>query len=371
MRERVLTRRELNQATLARQLLLERTALPATAAIRRVGGLQAQVPNPPYIGLWSRLVGFRREELTGALERREVVRVAAMRSTLHLLPADDYLALFPALQPALTRAMRAFFGARASGLDVAALVETARAAAAERPLLQGELKARLLEVAPGRDADALAYAVRAHLPLVQVFPGGTWRSAANHPYALAEAWLGRPVEEDVGPAPLVRAYLAAFGPASVADAQAWTGLTGLKPVFAALRPELAVVRDEAGRELFDLPGVPLSNPATPAPVRFLPEYDNLLVAFADRRRVIADEHKPRVFLSAARVRATVLVDGEVRAVWAVERGTGKAKGTATLTIEPFAPLGEAEAEAVAEGERLLAWMEEPGTALAVRVSRES
>jgi hypothetical protein len=191
-----------------------------------------------------------------------------MRSTLHLLPADDYLALFPALQPALTRAMRAFFGARASGLDVAALVETARAAAAERPLLQGELKARLLEAAPGRDPEALAYAVRAHLPLVQVFPGGTWRSAANHPYALAEAWLGRPVGEDVGPAPLVRAYLAAFGPASVADAQAWTGLTGLKPVFAALRPELAVVRDEAGRELFDLPGAPRPDPDTPAPVRF-------------------------------------------------------------------------------------------------------
>lgn len=368
MGERILSRRELNRATLARQLLLERAALPAVDAVGRLAGLQAQVPNPPYLGLWSRLEGFRREELTAALERREVVRAAAMRSTLHLLPAADYLARFPAIQPALARALRAFFGRKAAGLDTAALVAAARAAAASGPLRQAELKARLLEVAPGRDPDALAYAVRAHLPLVQVFPGGTWRSGANHPYAPAEAWLGRPLGDDPDPAPLLDAYLAAFGPASVADAQAWSGLTGLKPVFDRLRPELAVSRDELGRELFDLPGAPLPPPETPAPVRFLPEYDNLLVAFADRRRLIADEHRRFVFLSAARVRATVLVDGEVRAVWAVGRGTGTGNGAATLTVEPFAPLGDAEREVVAEGERLLAWMEDGAGERTVRIA---
>ncbi len=170
--ERILILRELNRATLARQLLLDRATIPVPDAVARLVGLQAQVPNPPYIGLWTRLRDFRRDDLTRLLEERRVVRAPLLRSTLHLFTAEDYALLRPALQPALTRALAAFFGRRAKGLDIARLVAAARAHLQETPRTFTELRALLSDLEPDRDPEALAYAVRTHLPLVQAPPGG-------------------------------------------------------------------------------------------------------------------------------------------------------------------------------------------------------
>lgn len=353
MSERILTQRELNRALLARQMLLERAPLPALDATARLVGLQAQAPNAPYIGLWTRLRDFRRDQLTDLLERRRVVRATMMRSTLHLVTAEDYLLLRPLLQPALTRALHAFFPRR-KDLDVAAIAAAARVYAEQAPRTFPELRTLLLERFPGEDPAALAYAVRTHLPLVQMPPGGAWGFAGSPAHALAEAWLSRPLTASPdGPRELIFRYLAAFGPATVRDIQAWSGLTGLKSAVAALKPELRTFRDERGDELLDLLDAPLPSAGVPAPPRFLPEFDNLILSHADRTRVVTDEHRPAIFLSAGRVRATFLVDGFVAGTWKIERTPGR-EATATLMIEPFTPLsGDARAALAAEGERLL------------------
>ena len=214
----VLTPRELNRATLARQMLLDRERIPPLDAIKRLVGLQAQIPNPPYVSLWTRLHGFRREDLSRLLHERRAVRAPLMRSTLHLVSAEDYLLLWPALQPALVRALNAFFGRRARGLDVDRLFAAARKVLDEAPRTMGELKAVLAEVEPDRDGDALNYVVRTHLPLVQVPPGGTWGSGAAAAYATAEAWLGRPSSGPKFPLrELLFRYLVGFGRSSRRD----------------------------------------------------------------------------------------------------------------------------------------------------------
>jgi hypothetical protein len=362
--ERVLTVRELNRATLARQLLLEPADLRLPAAMERLVGLQAQVNNPPYIGLWTRLPAMQRDALTQLMTERRVVRGALMRSTLHLTAADDFVRLWPALQPALARALGSFFGERARGLDIDRLVAAARPALLETPRTMTQIGELLRAIEPARDPAALSYAIRSHLPLVQTPPAGAWRTGGSPTYALADVWLGRPLATPAqSQRLLVRRYLAAFGPATVRDVQTWSGLTNLKPAFAALRPELRVFRDERGQELLDLPDQPLPPADTPAPARFLPEYDNLLLAYADRSRVIADVYRPRVFLSAGRVRATVLVDGMVAGAWRVER----VKQTATLVVEPFAPLTDtARADLAREGERLARFIEDDATTVEVQ-----
>ncbi len=363
MPDRILTPRELNRATLARQMLLEREKTSVPDAVERLVGLQAQVPSPPFIGLWTRLRNFRREDLTAAMEKRQVVRAALMRSTLHLMTAGDYVLLRQAIQPALVRGLNAFFGKRAKDLDVEKLIAAARKALEERPLAQGELRDVLSEVEPNRDVAALAYAVRTYLPMVQIPSGGRWGYSNRPPYALPESWLGASVSEDDQPRELLRRYLTAFGPATVQDAQAWSGLTRLKETIEALKPELSVFRDERGRELFDLPGAPLPSPDTPAPVRFVPEYDNLVLSHADRTRVIADEYRKAVFLSAGRVRATFLVDGFVAGVWKVE----KSRNLATLVLEPFKRLSKQDHDSLTEeGEKLVRFVGDDVKAHSVR-----
>lgn len=352
--ERVLTLRELNRATLARQMLLERASFPAADAVARLAGLQAQVSKPPYIGLWTRLADFRREELEDLLRQRRVVRATLMRSTLHLATAEDYPRFRPALQPVLTRALHAAFGQRARRLDVDRLVVEARPFLEEQPRSLAELREYLAGVEPGEAPEAMVSAVaRAALPLVQVPPGGSWRSGSPK-YAPAESWLGSPLaspEESMRH--LILSYLAAFGPSSAGDAQQWSGLLGLAEVLDGLRDELRTFRDKQGRELFDVPDGPLPMADAPAPPRFLPEYDNVVLSHADRTRVLPDECRSRIFLSAARVRATFLVDGWVRGAWRTEK-KGRA---AVLALEPFAPLSEAARSALLEeGERLLRFM---------------
>jgi DNA glycosylase AlkZ-like len=354
--DRVLTLRELNRATLARQMLLDRENASALEAVERLAGLQAQVTSPPYVGLWTRLKDFRREELTRLVQERRVVRATLMRATLHLMTAVDYLLLRPALQPALTRSMNSIAGKRLDGLDVDRIVGAAREFFEEEPCPFADLRPLLSELEPDRDQSALAYAVRTQLPLVQVPSGGVWGYSGKAPFTTPERWLGRPFSGSEDPRALVRRYLAAFGPATVRDVQAWSGRTQLRQSLEEIKAELRTFRDEGGNELLDLPGAPLPSGDTPAPPRFVPDYDNLVLSHADRGRVISEEHRKKVFLSAARVRATFLIDGFVRGAWKIEK-TSKA---ATLLIEPFAPLSKGDRDILGdEGERLVRFVAEP------------
>jgi hypothetical protein len=201
--------------------------------------------------------------------------------------------------------------------------------------------------------------------MVMVPTGDRWAFPSVADFTLADTWLDEPIDQEAGPAALVRRYLAAFGPATAADVQTWSGLGGMKAVLEAIRPELHVVEDERGRELFDLPDAPRPAQDVPAPPRFLPEFDNLVLAHADRTRLLADEHRPAVVTKNLRVRATFLWDGEVRGTWTIERK----KATATLHLAPFEPLPKPAAEALAEeGERLLRFVEDDAATFAVTIA---
>src|SRR5829696_5990238 len=367
MSEQTLTLRELNRATLARQMLLDRETLPVLDAVGRLVGLQAQVPSLPFVGLWTRLQDFRRDDLTRLMRERLVVRATLMRATLHLMTAADYLLLRPALQPALTRSLQSIAGRRMQGLDVDELVATVHEFFAREPRAFAELGATLSELLPDRDPSALAYAVRTHLPLVQVpSANSTWGYSGRIPFTPAESWLGKPLATSQDPRHLFLRYLAAFGPAGVMDFQAWSGLTRTKGAIEALKPELRSFRDERGNEMLDLPDAPLPPGDAPAPVRFVPDYDNLILSHSDRTRVISDEHRPKVFLSAARVRATFLVDGFVRGAWKIE----KSRRAATLVIEPFEPLADEDRAALTgEGERLLRFVADGAETVEVRFAQ--
>ncbi|HEY9898666.1 MAG TPA: winged helix DNA-binding domain-containing protein [Pantanalinema sp.] len=352
---RTLSLQALNRATLARQLLLERANAPVVEAIERLAGMQAQIPKPPFVGLWSRLADFRRSALFDALHRRTIVRATMMRGTLHYMSAEDYLGLRPALSDFLAQALRATLRTRLDGLDVAGVVEAARGVFAEHPHTFTALRDRLMERFTDADERVLGFTARMHLPLVMVPDGSAWGYPADAAFTLAEGWLSRPMGTDEGPSELVRRYLAAFGPATVADAQAWSGLKGLKETFEALRPELVTFRDARKREFFDLPDAPRPAEDVPAPARFLPEYDNLVLAHADRTRLVADVHRPRIVTKNLKVLATFLIDGAVAGTWRIER---KAKA-ATLVVEPFEPLSASRRDELeAEGEGLLRFCEE-------------
>jgi hypothetical protein len=217
--ERVLTLRELNRATLARQMLLQRENISALQAVERVLGLQAQVTSPPYVGLWTRIEGFRREDLTRLMQERRVVRATLMRATLQLMSARDYLLLRPALQPALSRSMRSIAGKRLEGLDLDRLIGAAKEFFDEEPRTFADLRPLLSKLEPERDQSALAYAVRTRLPLVQVPSGGVWGYSGKAPFTTPERWLGGPPSGSEDPRALVLRYLAAFGPATVRDIQ--------------------------------------------------------------------------------------------------------------------------------------------------------
>jgi hypothetical protein len=356
MSETTLTRGELNRALLARHMLLAREKATPLNAVERLVGLQAQQARPPFVGLWTRLASFERDDLVRLLKARKIVRSTLMRATLHLMTAKDYVALRGAVQPCLSAGMRAVLGDRASGFEVESLLPVARGLFEERPRTFNELRAELVKRFPTANDRALGYAVRTHLPLVTVPDGGDWGYRPDSDFAVAETWLGEPVGTDEKPHALVLRYLAAFGPATAADVQTWSGLGGLKGVLDELRPKLAVFRDERKREMFDLPKAPRPDAETPAPVRFVPEFDNLILAHADRSRVIADEWRPRVVTKNLQVAATFLVDGFVAGTWKV----AVVRKVATLTVSPFAPLSaKVKEELAAEGERLVRFVE-PG-----------
>jgi DNA glycosylase AlkZ-like len=364
--EKVLSARELGRATLARQLLLDRSGVDAVEAVGRLAGMQAQEPGPPYIGLWSRLEGFEAEELMAAIEARKVVRATAMRGTVHLLRARDYVRLHSAIADALQGDMARYLSARLEGVDVDALVEDGRALfGKEEAMSAAALRDALAKLHPEADVRAIAAVVRTSLPLVRVPDGGRWGFTPKAPFTDAEGWIARPLRKRPDRAELVRSYLGAFGPASVRDAEAWLGGAVPGPVFESLGSELARFRDERGRELFDLKEAPRPSPDEPAPVRLLPEFDNLVLAHDDRTRVISDDHRKGLTTKNLRVRATILVDGSVAGFWKLE----KSRGTATIVIEPLVRLRAADRKAaLAEAEALAAFMEPGAKAHNARVA---
>jgi hypothetical protein len=362
MRETMLDRRTLNRATLARQLLLGRAVLSVPEALVRVGGLQAQTPHTWYVGLWSRLADYQPEDTSRLLAEARIVRVALMRSTIHLVTAEDCRWLRPLVEPVIVRSTMGAFGRGLAGVDRAELVSASREALADRPLTLGELGRALAVRWPDRDLTALGHAARAWLPLAQVPPRGLWGRSGRPAHLPVDQWLGAPGEDEavVGEAPgscperLVLRYLAAFGPATVRDVRQWSGVTRLAEVLDRLRPQLRTFRDEQGRELVDLPDAPRPDPDTPAPVRYLYDFDNVLLSHADRSRVVTVDYTEQGFGGGVMEQPrSVLIDGFVAATWRV----AVTRERATLTVRPFRRLTSRELDDVwTEGEALLRFL---------------
>ncbi len=353
MPDSVLTLRQLNRTLLARQLLLEHHVIKPLAAMEQLLALQSQIPNPPYIGLWTRLQRFDKTELTALLDSREVARAPWIRSTLHLVNTTDHQRFQAVIQPALARGLRSFFGKRAKDLNIERLIEIAIPfLEAETPTI-GALRDELQRHYPQHDKQAMAYAVRSYLPLVQVPPSGSWGVGTRAIYTTASSWLGDPQPSDL--TALFRRYLAAFGPASIMDFQTYCGMTSLKTKLAPAVKSLVSYRDESGAQLYDLPDMPILPEETVAPLRFLPEYDNILIAHKSRVRILPEAHRKKVFVSAGRVLGSVLIDGFVGGIWK----TGRDKGCAVLSITLFEPTAPAiQDEIAAEGMRLLRFIDE-------------
>ena len=359
-----LSNRALNRAFLARQMLLEREKTTAVAAVERLVGMQAQVARPPFVGLWTRLLDFRRNELVDALHARSLVRATSLRATLHLMSAADYAAMRGALQPMLTRGMQSVLRDRSLGLDVEKLDAEARKFFTRSPATFDALRDHLKKKFPTVDERAMGYTVRTHVPLVQVPTDAQWGFPAAADFALADRWLSKKIStRPTSPEAIVLRYLAAFGPATPSDAQAWSGMGGLREVFESLRPSLVTFQDERKRELFDLPNAPRPGADADAPLRFIPDFDNLVLSHDDRSRIMANEHRSRVTLKNLQVRATFLVDGVVAGTWKSERK----RKTAVLVIEPFGAIPKRTRTALEEeGEKLLEFLEEEATERPIR-----
>jgi hypothetical protein len=326
MTERVLSTRALNRALLARQLLLERSTLPLTAALEQVGGLQTQYAPSGYIGLWSRLRDFRRDELTRALNERRVIQGTLIRSTIHMVSAADW-----PLFAAGSRNARREWWLRVSrreteGVDVEAIVRRVRSILADGPRRQ----AQILELLEPEGDPRLAWRTAGQLiDMVRVPPSGTWEQRRADLYGLADDWVGAStLSEAEGQEHLVRRYLGAFGPAVPADIALWAGLPPKTVPSVLERLDLPTFRDERGRQLFDLPDMPLPDPDTPAPVRFLPTWEATLLVHARRTLILPEAYRPLIFnTKMPQSVPTFLVDGAVAGTWRHEDGR--------IDIKPF------------------------------------
>jgi hypothetical protein len=317
--ERVLTQRDLNRALLARQLLLERARLPIPRALERMGGLQAQYAPSMYAGLWTRLEGFERDALTRALERRSVIQATLMRATIHLVSKRDYWPFAVAIREPRRRWWERVHPNRPRDMGPAAK-------RLRRYLADGPRRRKEIEEFLGRER---ALGVGAYLDLVRVPPSGTWEQRRADLYAAAEDWVGpESIEADEALTLLVRRYLAAFGPALRGDIADWAGVP-VGEIDAALgRLKLRRFRDEAGKELLDLPRAPLPDPDTPAPPRFLPVWDATLLVHCRRTQILPEEYRPLVFnVKTPQSVNAFLIDGRVAGTWRYEQGRVK--------LEPF------------------------------------
>ena len=323
--------------------------------IERLVGMQAQEPENPYVALWLRLEDFRPSDLSELIAERLAVRAQLMRGTIHLVSARDCLAIHPLTQPLLARVFRSSWGEGLAGADVREVAAAGLELLAERPRTRAQLRDLLVPRWPEADPATLAQAVTFNLPLVQVPPRGLWGTSGQATWAPAETYLGEALATDPSPDDLVWRYLGAFGPASPADVRTWCGLTGLREVIDRLRPRLRAFRDENGRELLDLPDGPLPDSETPAPPRFLPEYDNVMLAHADRSRVLSGQGPGEPFPTGKWI-GTLMVDGFYRANWKAEPDAA----AAMLTIDRFKPLPgdppDTAEEIEAEGLALLSFI---------------
>ncbi|MFI1461932.1 winged helix DNA-binding domain-containing protein [Nocardia carnea] len=356
---RVLDRRALNRATLDRQLLLRRSELPVVDAVEHLVGLQAQTPHTWYVGLWSRLSGFVPEQAADLLTARTLIRIALMRSTIHLVTPQDARALRPLIQPVLDRDLyrNHTHGTPIEGIDMAKLVADGIELLAAEPLTNKQLGVLLAERWPGRAPASLVYAIRNQVPLVQVPPRGVWGRSGPIAHTTADAWLGADRTSTASLEQMILRYLAAFGPAGVKDVQMWSGLTRLREIVDRIRPELMVFRDQHGQELFDLPDAVRPDRDTPAPPRFLYDFDNLLLSHADRTRVITDEYSRQGYRTQRPAPQILLLDGFTAGDWTITRGTG----TATITIRPYGrPFTAEDAAAVTEEAHGLLAFTDPG-----------
>jgi hypothetical protein len=333
----VLTTRALNRALLARQLLLERSPGPMEAAVEQVGGLQTQNAPSGYIGLWSRLAGLRRDDYTAALNERRLVQGWLMRVTIHTVSAADYWPMAIAVREARRAWWLRTWAGSVTDDEMRAAAGAIRELLADGPLRQKMLRERMAQHGFSRE---VANAAALWVDLVRVPPQGTWERPRADNYGLAEQWLP-PVEMGAEEARdrLLRQYLAAFGPASMADASGWTGLpvADLRPV--AERTPLERYRDEAGRELLDLPGAPMPGAETPAPARFLGSFDPTLLIQARRTQILPEAFQPLIFQARTpRSWHTFLVDGQVAGTWTYQG--------AMVELQPLRELAPDERRAV-------------------------
>ena len=387
----VLSRRALNRATLARQFLLERVDLPIIEMITRLGGLQAQTPHTWYVALQNRLRSPDPHEVGRLLTEGALVRMSLMRSTLHLVTPQEARWLRGTTGEVMARDLEhSTHGKATAGLDRSAVLDMARKILADHPLTPKQLGEHLAERWPDVPGPHLSYLVRCLLPVVQVPPRGVWGASGAPALAPADTWTGLPMDAVPDRERLVLRYLAAYGPASVQDVQAWSGLTRLKPVVEGLRDRLVSFHREEDEntakarratnpvELFDLPHAPRPGSDlypdlhvdTPAPARFLYDFDNVLRAHADRTRVISDEGRRRIAVRNGMPPSTVLLDGSVAATWKVNRArpTRSSAHARSLEVSPFRPLtGSETEEVVEEGRRLLDFLSPGQSGREVRI----
>jgi hypothetical protein len=358
-----ISQRALNRATLERQHLLRRRSMPVLAMVDHLVGLQAQTPHTAYVGLWDRIEGFTPDQLADRIADRSVVRMALMRGTIHQVTAEDAWGLRPLMQPVLDRVQRGNFDKRLKGVDRDALVAEGRAFVAQQPRTFKELGDHLLERWPDGDRLAMEQTIRTEVALVQVPPRGLWGRSGPIAHTSVEAWLGDAPATSPSIDHIVRRNLAAFGPASAMDIQAWCGLTRMREVTDRLRPELIELRTDDGRQLLDLPDAPRPGPDVPSPPRYLYDYENILLSYADRSRFIQPGLARSLTERTQESLSTFILDGVVAGTWAVRRE----RTTATLVVTPFRPLTAPERRGLEdEGAGLLAFAAPEATDRAIR-----
>jgi hypothetical protein len=320
-----ISRRALNRTTLHRQMLLERSTGSVASVIEHLVGMQAQNPHDPYFALWARLEGFEAADLSGMIERREAVRGQMMRATIHLMTTPDFLALRPQFQSVCARTLGSTaFDRDTRDVDRESLLALGRSLLEEKPRTRAELGPLLEAEWPGIPAGSLAQVVTFLLPVIQAPPRGLWHRSGPAAWTTIESWAGTKLAAGAVVETAVRRYLAAFGPASITDMRVWSGLTGLREVIGRMRPGFRVFEDESGAELLDLPDAPIMDEDTPAPPRFLPEYDNVLLGHSDRSRFFTSDAVPQGWAG------NLLVDGVFSGAWKIGRSKDRAQMSVRL-----------------------------------------
>ncbi|WP_340646588.1 winged helix DNA-binding domain-containing protein [Phenylobacterium sp.] len=351
MADETLTIRDLNRALLARQMLLARQKMAPLAALSRLLAIQAQLPRTPFIGLWSRLSGFEPEVLRKAIENREMVRATAMRGTLHLMTTTDFLAYRGSLRTGEAVALPG--GTKTTVSELEPVLALARDHFAQPRAFESFRET--LEKAGYSDVRVMAYAARQLLPLVQATSDTAYGFAPGGEFVMAKTYLGEDIAAQPAPVDLLRGYLAAWGPATPADFSGWSGLRGVAPLFEDLGKDLVTFRDERKRALYDLKDAPRPSGDTPAPPRFVPDFDAATQGHQDRARIVPAEHAPKIASKNLQVPPMLLVDGFVAGTWKLE----VKRKVATVSVTAFETFSSRDRKAIETEALSLAKVFEP------------